>query len=204
MNKLLFSFFLIFYSVSIFSQDTIYLKNGTKIIPRPGGHKYYGTPLTRIVDGKKVSYAVPKSGFGKNVKSKDLNYAVVGDRLIKVFELKYNDKGKDKIAEPIAYYVFIETDQYRLINVTYSTNVSPIVRFFVIDNNDAVVDGVSFIAGSTKKDDRKREEVVEMIKKYFSNIKEEMDFLEECRVRSKDYDNSGISEYVKIHTYKKY
>lgn len=204
MKKLLFSIFLIFYSLGVFSQDTIYLKNGTKIIPDPSVHKYYGTPKTNIIDGKKVEYFPLDSRWGKTLKSKDIDYAVIGDRLIKVFELKYNDKGKDKIAEPIAYYVFIETDQYRLINVTYSTNVSPIVRFFVIDNNDAVVDGVSFIAGSTKKDDRKREEVVEMIKKYFSNIKEEMDFLEECRVRSKDYDNTGISEYVNIHTYKKY
>lgn len=204
MKKLLFSIFLIFYSVSIFSQDTIYLKNGTKIIPDPSVHKYYGTPLTKIVDGKKVEYFPLDSRWGKTLKSKAIDYAVIGDRLIKVFELKYNDKGKDKIAEPIAYYVFIETDQYRLINVTYSTNVLPIVRFFVIDNNDAVVDGVSYIAGSTKKDDKKREEVVEMIRKYFSNIKEEMDFLEECRVRSKDYDHTGISEYMNNHTYKKY
>lgn len=204
MNKLLLSFILIFYSLSVFSQDTIYLKNGTKIIPDPSLHKYYGTPQTKIIDGKKVTYFPLDSRWGKTLKSKAIDYAVIGDRLIKVFELKYNDKGKEKIAEPIAYYVFIETDQYRLINVTYSTNVSPIVRFFVIDNNDAVVDGVSFIAGSTKKDDRKREEVVEMIKKYFSNIKEEMDFLEECRVRKKYDDHTGISEYARIHTYKKY
>jgi hypothetical protein len=204
MNKLLLSFILIFYSLSIFSQDTIYLKNGTKIIPDPSVHKYYGTPKTKIIDGKKVEYFSLDSRWGKTLKSKAIDYAVIGDRLIKVLELKYNDKGKEKIVEPIAYYVFIETEQYRLIKVTYSTNVSPIVRFFVIDNNDAVVDGVSYISGSTKKEDKKREEVVEMIKKYFSNIKEEMDFLEECRVRKKYDDHTGISEYGNIHTYKKY
>lgn len=203
MYKRLLSLILIFYSVSIFSQDTIYLKNGTKIIPDPSVHKYYGTPLTKIVDGKKVSYALPKSGFGKNVKSKDLNYAVVGDRLIKVFELKH--KNKQKRSKPLAYYVFIETEKYRLIYNLYSNDVIvPIEQFLVIDNDDNVVEGITFISGSTKKDDKKREEVVEMIKKYFSNIKEEMDFLEECRVRSKDYDYTGISEFGNNHIYKKY
>jgi hypothetical protein len=205
MKKRLLSFILIFYSLSVFSQDTIYLKNGTKIIPDPNVHKYYGTPLTNIIDGKKVEYFPLDSRWGKILKSKAINYAVIGDRLIKVFELKYNDKGKEKISEPLAFYVFIETEEYILLNVTYSKDyIVPVVQFIVIDKNHVILDRVTYVGGGTKKDFQKREEVVEMIKKYFSNIKEEMDFLDECRVKSKDYDYTGISEYVNIHTYKKY
>jgi hypothetical protein len=193
---------LLIISFSSYSQDTIFLKNGTKIIPLAGVHKYYGTPLTSIENAKKINYAVPNSMWGKSVKSKDIDYAIAGDRLIKTFELKYGEDSKK--AKCLAYYVLIETDKYRLITVTYSKDyIVPIVQTFVIDKDDAIVESAHFVAGSTKKDKKDRDEVVVMIKKYFSNIKEEMEFLEYCKSKNK-YDETGIITYLQTHPYKKY
>jgi hypothetical protein len=44
--KQLLTVFLFFLSLNIFSQDTIFLKDGTKIISDPTPHKYYGTHKT--------------------------------------------------------------------------------------------------------------------------------------------------------------
>lgn len=194
---------LLIISFSSYSQDTIFLKNGTKIIPRAGVHKYYGTPLNGIdSDGKNISYVLPNSKWVKYVKYKDVDYAVIGDKKIKTFELKYKDKPKR--SKPLAHYVLIETEKYRLISVTYSGGlVVPIVQTFVIDKDDAIVESAHYVAGGTKKDKQNRDEVVVMIKKYFSNINEEMEFLEYCRSSDK-YDETGITTYLKTHPYKKY
>ncbi len=195
---------LMFISFSCFSQDTIFLKNGTKIFPDPTLHKYYGTKQIYLVDGKKVEYFLPNSSWGKSVKSKDLDYAVVGKRLIKTFEFKYYEKGKLKFSKPLAYYVLIETEKYRLITCTFSSNlIVPIVYNYVVNKNDEIIEGRHYVAGSTKKDEKDREEVVEMIKKYFSNIEEEMEFLEYCKAVNKN-EKTGIQAYLNDHLYKKY
>ena len=202
--KQLFLFFIIICSLNTYSQDTIYLKNGTKIIPRVGVNKYYGTPLTTIEDGKRVTYAVQNSGWSKSVKSKDLDYALAGGRLLKTFELKYNDDGVIKTSEPIIYYVSIENEKYSLITTSYSKDlIVPIVQIFVIDKDNKIVESASYVAGNTKKDDINRNKTVEMIKKYFSNIEEEMEFLDYCKSINKN-EETGIQAYLDNHLYKKY
>jgi hypothetical protein len=201
--KQLFTLFLFFLSLNVFSQDTIFLKNGTKIIPDPTLHKYYGTHQTMIAEAVKVEYFLPNSRWGRSVKSKDLNYAVVGDRLIKTFDFKKNSKNKKK--DPRAYYVLVETENYKLLTVYYSKNlIVPICVNVVVDKNDVIIESASYFAGGTKNDQIKKQNVAVMIRKYFSNIKEEMKLLEECRLRGKYEDISGISEYTNILTYRKY
>lgn len=190
-------------SFSVHSQDTIFLKNGTKIIPRAGVDKYYGNPLTRIAsDGKSVAYVLPNSSWTKSVSFKNLDYAVIGDRLLKTFELKYIDKPKR--SKPLAHYVLIETEKYRLITFTYSSGlIVPVVHNFIIDKDDAIVESANYVSGSTSNDKKNMEKVIIMIKKYFSHIKEEMDFLDYCKSLNK-YEPSGLIAYLKNHPYKKY
>ena len=201
--KQLFLLILIVTSLNTYSQDTIYLKNGTKIIPEAGGHKFYGTPKTRIgSDNKSLAYDLPNSRWTKSVKYKDLDYAVVGDKLIKTFELKYRDKTER--SKPLAHYVLIETEQYRLISVVYSNGlIVPVVHVFIIDKDDAIVESANYVAGNTKNDKKEKEATIAMIKKYFSHIKEEMDFLDYCKSTDK-YDETGLASFLNTHPYKKY
>lgn len=203
MKNILLSF-LILYSLNIFSQDTIYLRDGRKIMPVPGVNKYYGTPLTRIEDGKKIIYFIENSSWGRSVKSKDLDYALVGGRLLKSLELKYYKKGELKTDKPIIFEVLIETEKYRLVTFTfYGKLIVPLVRTFLIDKDNIIVESASYFAGNTKNDDINRNNVVEMIKRYFSNIKEEMEFLEYCKSINKN-EKSGIQAFLNDHLYKKY
>lgn len=201
MKNLLLSVFILF-SINIYSQDTIFLKNGTKIIPRGGVSKYNGRPLTEV-GSDYISYALPNSSWSKSVKFKDLDYVVIGDKMLKTFELKYKDKPKR--TKPLGHFVLIETGKYRLISITYSGSlIVPLVKNFVIDNDNTLVESANYIDGTTKNDAIKKQKVVELIKKYFSNIKEEMEFLDECILRNKSDDYSGISDYLNTHSYKKY
>lgn len=203
MKNIFLSFFILF-SLNIYSQDTIYLKDGRKIIPEPGVNKYYGTPLTRVEDGKRINYFLVNSSWGRSVKSKDLDYASVGGRLLKSLETKYYKKGELKTDKPMIFEVLIETEKYRLVTFTfYGKLIVPLVRTFLIDRDNIIVESASYFAGNTKNDDINRNNVVEMIKRYFSHIKEEMEFLEYCKSVNKN-EKSGIQAFLDNHLYKKY
>jgi hypothetical protein len=91
------------------------------------------------------------------------------------------------------------------LTVYYSKKlIVPLCVNVVVDKNDVIIESASYLDGGTKNDQIKKQNMAVMIRKYFSNIKEEMKFTEECRLKSKYEDTSGISEYRGILNYIKY
>jgi hypothetical protein len=58
-----------------------------------------------------------------------------------------------------------------------------------------LLESVSYITGSTKNDDKNREKVLLMIKKYLIHIKEDIDFLDYCMSNKRD--DNGLITFFK-------
>jgi len=120
---------------------------------------------------------------------------------LKTFELK--EKGKEKRTKPIAMFVLIETQDYKLLTIQYPGGSLAAQYITIVDKDDAIVESKGFVWGNTANDLKKRREVVDLIKKYFSNIEEEMTYLDYCKSTDKQ-EAKGLSEYLYKHSYKKY
>lgn len=70
----------------------------------------------------------------------------------------------------------------------------------MIEKDVIIVESVNDISGRTKNDNKNREKVVVIIKKYCSHIKEEMDFVD-YRMSNKMDDNVPTT-LLKTHPYK--
>ncbi|MCF6131434.1 hypothetical protein [Flavobacterium wongokense] len=169
----------------------IFLKDGSKIIPKQND-------VRNDPEDNCITYWNEGSSWAKYIKYKDLDYVTIGNKLFKTFEFK--QKGKTKKEKPIGMFVLIETNEYRLLAIDY---VGGAGYFTIIDNDDLIIESKGCAWGKSKKDIEKQNEIVGVIKKYFSNLEEEMGFLEYCKSKDDGYSN-GLIQYLKEHSYKKY
>lgn len=171
----------------------IFKKDGTKIIPKQ-------SDVRNDPEDYSITYWNEGSSWAKYIKYKDLDYITLGDKLFKTFEFK--QKGKTKKEKPIGMLVLVETNEYRMLTVSYAGKLGA-GYVTIIDKDDLILESKGVVFGKTKKDMEKQYEIVGVIKKYFSNLEEEMGFLEYCKSKDTEY-STGLIEYLSEHSYKKY
>jgi hypothetical protein len=196
--KNLYVLIILFVSICSYSQKferdaekAIFLKDGSKIIPQQ-------TDVRNDPEDNGIIYWNEGSSWAKYIKYKNLDYLTIGDKLFKTFEFK--QKGKTKKEKPIGMFVLIETNEYRLLTIDYTGGAGYIT---IIDKDDVIIESKGCVWGKTKKDIEKQNEIVGVIKKYFSNLEEEMVFLEYCKSKDTEY-SIGLVPYLNEHSYKKY
>jgi hypothetical protein len=176
------------------SEKVIFLKDGTKIIPNQ-------KDVRNDPEDNCITYWLEGSSWAKYLKYKNLDYVTIGDKLFKTFEFK--EKGKEKRTKPIGMFVLIETQNYKLLTIQYSGGSLGAQYITIVDKDDAIIESKGCVWGNTKKDIEKRNEIAEMIRKYFSNLEEEIGYLDYCKAKDTEY-STGLIEYLNEHKYKKY
>lgn len=182
-----------FISFNIFSQDQIVLKDGSIVVPEKG-------TLDIIVVDKRIQYQLLGKKWLKYTAFSDLDYVSTNGALLKSFKLNNPNKIKTIANFKFAYFVLVETDKYKLVSVTvdYISNTSSreIIYSLIVDNDNNVVDDLSFVNSYKDKDVQNKKNAVALLRKYFSDLKPEMDAITNTE--------NEPGEYFKYLKYRKY
>ena len=181
-------------SCSAFAQDIIVLKDGSSISPEKG-------TLDISVSNKKVKYQLPEIKWIKQVSFSDLDYVSTDGKLLKSFKLNNPNKIKTKADLKFTYFILIETATYKLISITIyydlSRSTKEVIYSLIIDNDNNIVADLSFISSEfNQKIYQDQKNAIAFVRKYFGDLKPEMDAL--------TANEKEVSDYFKAVKYRKY
>jgi hypothetical protein len=174
MNKIY--FLMLFICMNLFSmapvENFILTNDGTKIIIR---HNSFRIDIRE----KMVFYKLSNVNIESKIRFKDFDYILLGTNKFKTYQLN-NSK------EVNGYFVLSETDSRTLIFTTKpnedveSTKVNYV--FYIVDSNNAIVDGLEFDNLKNTKSSNTRGEIFSKIRFYFNDC-------EKLVTRITSYDN---------------
>ena len=147
------------FSMQIFAQTTIQLKDGTTINPVENSIHIAAT-------AKKIHYKLPNVNKEQKLKFKDLATANFGDYRFKTFTIDKKQK---------AFYILAEANGKTLATIKTSKVISrggfeSVLDFYelaVLDSNSNVVGNITFSSNNSEKSNNERAGVITFIQTHF-------------------------------------
>lgn len=157
MKKLLLLFG--FFSIQIFAQTTIQLKDGTTIRPVENS-------IHIATTAKKIHYKLPNVDKEQKLKFKDLAVADFGAYRFKTFTIDKKQK---------AFYILAEANAKTLVTIKTSKVISrggfeSVLDFYelaVLDSNSNTVSHITFTSNNSEKSSNERAGVITFIQTHF-------------------------------------
>lgn len=187
--KLFLLFFLSFISFSLFAEDEVHLKNGTRIAIKPNTFRI-------DYNERKVTYQSDSTTKEITILFKDLDWVTVGVNKFQTFIF-------DGLTISEGYFVISETVSKKLIFRATQEEDSDSTKysFYIIDNNNKILDFHSFDNGNSKKSVAERAEIFLKIRYYFSECTDMMKRLELYDQYSSDLNHNRILLFFKAPIY---
>ena len=186
-HSLLFFFSLCW--LTSFAADEILLKNGTKTAIKPNTFRI-------DYNERKVSYQTDAGNKEITILFKDLDWVTVGVNKFQTFTFEGSS-----ISE--GYFVISETTSKKLIFRATQEEDSDSTKysFYIIDNNNKILDSHSFDNGNNKNSVTQRAEIFLKIRYYFSECVDMMKRLELYDQYSSDLNHNRILLFFKAPIY---
>src|SRR6218665_101141 len=188
MKKLL--LFISFFSIQIFAQTTIQLKDGTTITPVENSIHIAAT-------AKKIHYKLPNVDKEQKLKFKDFSSANFGDYRFKSFTIDKKLK---------AFYILGEANGKTLVTIKTSKIISrggfeSVLNFYeltVLDSNSNLLEKITFISNNSEKNIKKRAGVVTFIQNHFSNCPKLIEKAKLFESNPSDVNNRMIMTFLDV------
>lgn len=191
MKKLL--LFISFFSIQIFAQTTIQLKDGTTITPVENSIHIAAT-------AKKIHYKLPNVDKEQKLKFKDLAAANFGDYRFKSFAIGKQQK---------AFYILAEANGKTLVTIKTSKVISrggfeSVLDFYelaVLDSDSNSVDQLTFSSNNSDKSSNERAGVIAFIQNHFPHCPKLLEKAKLFESNPSDKNHRMILTFLDVPTY---